>query len=93
MAATISNANKTIRVALLVCGTPIPPVAEPFGDYPVLFTNLLLEGLDQLKTEKVLDPETTLILEGFDVREDIYPKDLADWDGILISGSGKNYMC
>lgn len=87
MTATVSN--KTIRVALLVCGTPIPPVAVPFGEYPVLFTNLLLEGLDQLKNEKAVDPEATLILEGFDVREDIYPKDLAEWDGILISGSGK----
>ncbi|KAG0057607.1 60S ribosomal protein L16B [Gryganskiella cystojenkinii] len=90
MAPTTSNPSKIIRVALLVCGTPIPPVAEPFGDYPVQFRNLLLAGLDQLKAKQALDPETTLVLEGFDVREDIYPKDLADWDGILISGSASN---
>ncbi|GJJ76990.1 glucosinolate gamma-glutamyl hydrolase [Entomortierella parvispora] len=90
MTATISDPSKTIRVALLVCGTPVPPVAGPFGEYPVLFTNLLLEGLDHLKTEKAVDPETILVLEGFDVREDIYPKDLSEWDGILISGSASN---
>ncbi|KAG0248824.1 hypothetical protein BG011_009870 [Mortierella polycephala] len=81
---------KDIRIALLVCGTPIPAVAKPFGEYPALFRNLLHSGLDLLKSQKAVDPDTTLTLKGFDVREDIYPERLSDWDGIMISGSASN---
>lgn len=90
MAATIINAKAPIRVALLVCGTPIPAVAEPYGEYPAIFNNLLQDGLKELKERKTVGPDTELVLEGFDVREDKYPERLSDYDGILISGSG---MC
>jgi hypothetical protein len=88
MAATIVNAKTPIRVALLVCGTPIPAVAEPYGEYPAIFNNLLQDGLKELKERKTVGLDTELVLEGFDVREDKYPERLSDYDGILISGSG-----
>jgi hypothetical protein len=90
MAATISHPNAPIRVALLVCGAPIPAVAEPYGEYPAIFNNLLQDGLKELKERKAVDPDTELILEGFDVREEIYPENLSDYDGVVITGSG---MC
>ncbi|CAO3567794.1 unnamed protein product [Mortierella alpina] len=90
MAAMASQATNTLRIALLVCGTPIPPVAENFGEYPVIFKSLLAAGLDKLKQRGLVEPSSELILEGFDVREDKYPERLKDWDAILISGSASN---
>lgn len=88
MAATITQAKAPIRVALLVCGTPIPIVAEAYGEYPAIFNNLLQDGLKELKKRRTVDPDTELVTEGFDVREDIYPERLSDYDGVLITGSG-----
>ncbi|KAG0306696.1 hypothetical protein BGZ98_001897 [Dissophora globulifera] len=90
MVAPITQNAKTIRVALLVCGTTIAPVAENFGLYPALFRTLLLQGLDELKKLKTVAQDTDLYLEGFDVREDVYPEELNDWDAIFISGSASN---
>ncbi|KAF9583004.1 hypothetical protein BGW38_010441 [Lunasporangiospora selenospora] len=80
----------TIRAALLVCGTPIPAVLESFGDYPTLFNALLLQGLDELKKQGAIKEEASLNYKAFDVREDIYPENVYDWDLILISGSASN---
>ncbi|KAF9102072.1 hypothetical protein BGX27_011189 [Mortierella sp. AM989] len=79
-----------IRVALLVCGTPVLPVLDTYGEYPAIFNNLLQRGLDELKKQSAIDPDTELMLEGFDVREDKYPDDIHDWDAIMISGSASN---
>jgi hypothetical protein len=92
MAATITNAKAPIRVALLVCGTPIPAVAELHGEYPAIFNNLLQDGLKELKERKTVGPDTELVLEGFDVREGLYPEHLSDYDGVLISGSGRCFV-
>ncbi|KAF9929468.1 hypothetical protein FBU30_001541 [Linnemannia zychae] len=90
MAATILNAKTTIRVALLVCGEPIPPVSEPFGKYPVIFNTFLQSGLNTLKGKKLIDSDAELIVEAFDAREEEYPEDLSKFDGILITGSASN---
>ncbi|KAF9155686.1 hypothetical protein BGX21_005065 [Mortierella sp. AD011] len=84
------QAKNHIRVALLVCGTPIPSVAEAFGEYPAIFRNLLQRGLVELKKQGAIGPDTELVLEGFDVREDKYPDNINDWDAIWISGSASN---
>ncbi|KAF8938364.1 hypothetical protein BGZ58_001040 [Dissophora ornata] len=89
MVAAVSQGTKSIRIALLVCGTPIPPVAEAFGEYPAIFRALLLQGLEELKKQNAIDQDTDLVLGGFDVREDIYPQ-LNEWDAIMISGSASN---
>ncbi|KAG0203425.1 hypothetical protein BGX28_004283 [Mortierella sp. GBA30] len=90
MSPALSQQEDTIRVALLVCGTPIPPVAEAFGEYPTIFTHLFVAGLEELKKQGGATPNSELVLEGFDVREDQYPERIADWDVILISGSASN---
>ncbi|KAF8971972.1 hypothetical protein BGZ46_010193 [Entomortierella lignicola] len=84
------QSKNCIRVALLVCGTPIPPVAESFGEYPAVFRNLLQRGLEELKRQGSVDQDTEVVLEGFDVREDKYPDNINDWDAIMISGSASN---
>ncbi|KAG0238760.1 hypothetical protein BGW42_002626 [Actinomortierella wolfii] len=87
---TATLPTKHIKIALLVCGTPIPTVLEPHGDYPALFRNLMLRGLDRLKKEEKIGSEATLELKGYDVREGIYPERIQDFDAILISGSASN---
>ncbi|KAF9436055.1 hypothetical protein BGZ76_004934 [Entomortierella beljakovae] len=82
--------RKHVRVALLVCGTPVLPVLEVYGEYPAIFTYLLQRGLGELKQRNAIDPGTELVLEGFDVREDNYPDNINDWDAIMISGSASN---
>ncbi|KAF9978008.1 hypothetical protein BGZ73_004133 [Actinomortierella ambigua] len=82
--------TKHIKVALLVCGTPIPAVLDTYGDYTVIFRNLMLLGLDRLKKEGKIGSSATLDLTGFDVREDKYPEHLSDFDVALISGSASN---
>ncbi|KAF9331058.1 hypothetical protein BG006_006065 [Podila minutissima] len=81
--------DNTVRLALLVCGTPIPSILEVHGDYPVIFRGLFQAGLDQLKEQGAIDPSTKLVLEGFDVREGIYPR-ANEWDAIVISGSASD---
>ncbi|KAF9382476.1 hypothetical protein CPC16_009321 [Podila verticillata] len=81
--------DNTIRLALLVCGTPIPSILEVHGDYPDIFRGLFQAGLDQLKEQGAIDPKTQLVLAGFDVREGIYPR-AKEWDGIVISGSASD---
>ncbi|KAG0331820.1 hypothetical protein BG004_001493 [Podila humilis] len=82
--------ESTVRLALLVCGTPIPTILEAHGDYTVIFRGLFQAGLDSLKEQGAVDANTNLVLEGFDVREGIYPKSLHDWDGIVITGSAND---
>ncbi|KAG0081413.1 hypothetical protein BGZ92_000246, partial [Podila epicladia] len=81
--------GNTVRLALLVCGTPIPSILEAHGDYPVIFRGLFQAGLDQLKEQGAIDSSTKLVLEGFDVREGIYPR-ANEWDAIVISGSASD---
>ncbi|KAF9426867.1 hypothetical protein BGZ94_005887 [Podila epigama] len=87
---TRSNRDNTIRLALLVCGTPIAPVLEAHGDYPAIFRRLFEAGLETLKAQGAIHPDTNLVLEGFDVREGIYPTSDVFWDGIVISGSASD---
>ncbi|KAG0268870.1 hypothetical protein DFQ27_005465 [Actinomortierella ambigua] len=92
-AATITTPTlptKHIKVALLVCGIPIPTVLEPYGDYTVIFRNLMLLGLDRLKKEGKIDSAATLELTGFDAREGVYPELIQDFDLVLISGSASD---
>ncbi|KAI1317397.1 hypothetical protein EDD11_008461 [Mortierella claussenii] len=86
----VSQGTPRFRIALLVCGTPIPPVAEAFGEYPAIFRNFANRGLEDLKQKGILEQQTELFLEGFDVRENNYPENLQDWDAIMISGSASN---
>src|SRR5258708_5893542 len=74
-------AKPAIRLALLLCDTPTPPVREKHGDYHKIFDTWLR------KTSPV-DPDFTL--DAFDVVGKMeYPPEDIKYDGIILTGSGK----
>jgi hypothetical protein len=76
-----SMTSKHLRIALLLCDTPIPAVVATHGDYHVIFSDLLKASLPE---------NATFILDPYDVvHKQEYPPDNAEYDGILITGSGK----
>jgi hypothetical protein len=71
----------TIRLALLLCDTPIPAVRSVHGDYHDIFHALLNDALPGGTTSFILDP--------FDVvHKQEYPPIDVDYDGIMLTGSG-----
>lgn len=77
-----TNATK---LALLICDTPVPAVLERDGTYHDVYHTWL--RITHPKND--IPSESTFILEGFDVKEQIYPDlDSNNYSGILISGSG-----
>ncbi|KAG8899473.1 hypothetical protein FRB99_006700 [Tulasnella sp. 403] len=79
---------RILRLALLVCDTPVPQVVERHGAYPQIFTTFLRTALKKNALDSLADFE----LEPYDVVKGIYPnpEDLTGegaFDGILISGS------
>ena len=82
-------ATKQLRLALLVCDTPIQTVREKYGTYLDVFKSFLDNSLSS-NSEALGTIEWTL--EGFDVVQGVYPSpsDLEGdnaFDGILITGS------
>jgi len=72
---------RRIRLALLICDTPIPTVLETHGDYLAIFTRFFRESLP--------DPLVELTMEGFDVvHTQDYPSLDIGYDGVVITGSG-----
>jgi hypothetical protein len=70
-----------IRLALLICDTPIPAVLKTHGDYLAIFTRLFKESLP--------DPQVEFTMDGFDVvNKQEYPSLDAAYDGVVITGSG-----
>jgi hypothetical protein len=73
--------SKHIRIALLLCDTPIPAVVSAHGNYHVIFGDLLKASLPE---------NTTFTLDPYDVvHKQEYPPDDAQYDGILMTGSGE----
>ncbi|TFY80860.1 hypothetical protein EWM64_g3151 [Hericium alpestre] len=71
-----------IRLALIVCDTPPPPIVRADGDYPHIFTTLLRASLP--------DGVTDFVLDTYDVKDKMeYPSDeaLDTYRGIIITGS------
>lgn len=74
-------ATPTIRLALLLCDTPTPPVREEYGDYHKIFDTWLR------KTSPV---DLDFTLDAFDVVNKMeYPPEDVEYDGIILTGSGK----
>jgi len=75
----------TIRLALLLCDTPIPSVRSVHGTYLDIFRKLLQTSLAQ----SLESPQREFELDGYDVVLGKYPSEgqLSQYDGILISGS------
>ena len=73
-----------VRLALLICDTPIPAVKETHGNYLDVFSRLFRQSLP--------DPQVEFSLDGFDVVKEEYPSLDAGYDGVVITGSGM-YIC
>ncbi|KAF8513087.1 class I glutamine amidotransferase-like protein [Gautieria morchelliformis] len=69
-----------LRLALLICDTPLPSVVQTHGDYLAIFTRFFKASLP--------DPQVEFSLDGFDVvdKQDYPPLDAA-YDGVVITGS------
>jgi len=81
-------AIRKLRLALLICDTPILPIREKHGTYLEIYTTYLHKSL--LATDRTTTIEFTL--EGYNVVEGNYPKNeelTGDnaFDGIIITGS------
>lgn len=80
-----------IKLALLLCDTPIPSVLAEHGDYTSIFTNLLRSSLPK-------DSEYDFQLDPFDVRGKLeYPDEsqLGGDDGykaVIMTGSGEHNL-
>ena len=73
-----------IRLAILLCDTPAPPVLKEDGDYHKIF-DVWLRGVS---------PSVDFTLDAFDVVNKMeYPPENAKYDGVLLTGSGQlNYL-
>ncbi|RKP08387.1 glutamine amidotransferas-like protein class-I [Thamnocephalis sphaerospora] len=75
---------RVLRVALLIADTPPPEVVAKYGDYNVLYTQLLQRALRLEELDQSVQLETV----PFDVVEAMaYPEQPETFDAILISGS------
>ena len=74
-----------LRFALLLCDTPIPAVRSIWHIFDI-FRAMLQRSLERTRSGSNLEWE----LDGYDVVGQEYPSDdlLAQYDAILISGSG-----
>jgi hypothetical protein len=71
----------TLRIALLVCDTPIPSILEFAGDYHSIFNTLLCKAAP-------LCGDPKFILDSYDVVEHKqYPPAHIHYDAIIITGS------
>jgi len=67
-----------LRLAVLLCDTPLPPVLKDDGDYHKIFDTWL----------RSVSPPVDFTLEAFDVVKKMeYPPIGAEYDGILLTGS------
>lgn len=74
------TSSRSVRLALLLCDTPLPNVVAEHGTYHEIFSNLLTASVPT---------GSTYSLNSFDVVEKMeYPPLNEQWDGILLSGSG-----
>ncbi|KAI9596079.1 class I glutamine amidotransferase-like protein [Syncephalis fuscata] len=75
---------QTLRIALLIADTPLPEIVAKYGDYNILYTNLLKRALIQ----EGLEQQVQLDITAFDVVKTMaYPEQPETFDALLISGS------
>ncbi|KAF9234197.1 class I glutamine amidotransferase-like protein [Melanogaster broomeanus] len=77
-----------LRLAILVCDTPMPSVKAVHGDYRQIFEALLASSLAPINASKPDQAQVTFTLDGYDVvTEMAYPPDEEEYDGLLLTGS------
>lgn len=78
-----------LRIAVLECDTPLPPIDDRYGGYTGVFTTLLKASAKALNKPEQLDPENDLVISQWDiVNADKYPN-LEDIDAVLLTGSSR----
>ena len=79
------------RIAVLVCDVPLEQTKERFGGYGGMFDVLLQRSVGTLNRPDLIDPNSGLDIQKWDiVNGDQYPK-LEDIDAILITGSSMSF--
>lgn len=87
--------KRTIRVALLLCDTPIPPVVAQFGTYYEIYRAWLLGALASYP-DQIVANNTELVVDGYDVVEkQEYPPmerlvagaHLDAYDAVMLTGA------
>lgn len=79
--------SSSLRIAVLLCDTPVPKVNERYDGYGGMFKGFLKSSAEALNQKDRLDPETGFELTNFDVvNENRYPK-LDDIDAVILTGS------
>ncbi|KAF8837399.1 class I glutamine amidotransferase-like protein [Paxillus ammoniavirescens] len=77
-----------LRLAILMCDTPMPSLKAVYGDYRQIFQMLLTSSLAPINASKSGQAQVTFTLVGYDVvTEMAYPPEEEGYDGLLISGS------
>lgn len=94
--------KNVIKVALLINDTPVslyhpfetpadesqvPEVVARHGDYLEIYTRHLQDSLQSYPDEGVRGVE--LVVDGYEVREGIYPVDVDAYDAVMMTGSGE----
>ena len=77
-----------LRIAILMCDSPLPQTTAKYGTYGGVFTSLLRSAAASLSTEiPGLSDTEGLDITTWDVdKAELYP-DLEDVDAILMTGS------
>lgn len=71
-----------IRLAVLLCDTPLPQVVAEEGDYHKIYTTLMHDASPGVDFKFVID--------AYDVKNKFeYPADDHEYDGIILTGSGR----
>lgn len=77
--------SSSLRIAVLVCDTPVQPVLEKYGDYYAIFQGLLKQGFQDLELPEELDVQ----FSGYHVVENPQFPELHDYDAVLMTGSSE----
>lgn len=75
--------TRTLRVAVLECDTPIPPVQEKLGGYGDIFEGLLKRGVQSSHSTAEIQVSKWHV-----VSNPVYP-DPNEVDAFLLTGSSK----
>jgi hypothetical protein len=76
------STHRPLRLALLLCDTPLPAVLAEHGNYTLIFDELLRASMPA---------GATYVLSSYDVVHKMeYPPPDEEWDGVLLTGSGED---
>lgn len=81
-----------LRIAVLECDTPLPPIDARYDGYTGVFRTLLTASAKALNKPDQIEPENGLIISKWDIVNGVeYPK-LEDVDAVLLTGSSRSSL-